>query len=58
MNYQHIIVQQEGPVTVITFNRPEIKNCIGTRMHRELVHAFDRFRTDASAKAAIVRDAR
>ena len=57
MNYQHIIVQQEGPVTVITFNRPEVKNCIGTRMHRELVHAFDRFRTDASAKVAVITGA-
>jgi 1,4-dihydroxy-2-naphthoyl-CoA synthase len=38
MNYQQIDYTQEGPVTIITFDRPEVKNCIGTRTHRELIH--------------------
>ncbi len=57
MQYQEIKYNQEGPVTIITFNRPEVKNCIGTRTHRELVHAFNRFRTDDEAKVAVLTGA-
>ncbi|GAA5317201.1 MAG: enoyl-CoA hydratase/isomerase family protein [Candidatus Pelagadaptatus aseana] len=57
MDYQHIIYEQKGPVTVITFNRPEVKNCIGTRTHRELIDAFNRFRTDDAAKVAVITGA-
>lgn len=57
MDYQQIKYEQDGPVTIITFNRPEVKNCIGTRTHRELVHAFDRFRSDNSAKVAVITGA-
>lgn len=57
MDYQQIKYTQDGPVTIITFNRPEVKNCIGTRTHRELIHAFDRFRTDDKAKVAVITGA-
>ena len=57
MEYQQIKYTQDGPVTIITFNRPEVKNCIGTRTHRELVHAFDRFRSDDGAKVAVLTGA-
>ncbi len=57
MDYQQIKYQKEGPVTIITFNRPEVKNCIGPRTHRELIHAFDHFRTDDEAKVAVITGA-
>jgi len=57
MPYQEIDYTQEGPVTIITFNRPEVKNCIGTRTHRELIDAFNRFRTDDAAKVAVITGA-
>lgn len=57
MNYKQIDYTQDGPVTIITFNRPEVKNCIGTRTHRELIHAFNRFRTDDEAKVAVITGA-
>jgi len=57
MRYQHIDYTREGPVTIITFNRPEVKNCIGTRMHRELVDAFNCFRTDDEARVAVITGA-
>jgi enoyl-CoA hydratase len=57
MDYQQIKYTQDGPVTIITFNRPEVKNCIGTRTHRELIHAFDRFRTDDNARVAVITGA-
>ena len=57
MQYQEIDYAQEGAVTIITFNRPEVKNCIGTRTHRELVHAFNRFRSDDAASVAVITGA-
>lgn len=57
MNYEQILYEQDGPVTIITFNRPEVKNCIGPRAHRELVHAFDRFRSDDDALVAVITGA-
>lgn len=57
MEYHHIKYEQNGPVAIVTFNRPEVKNCIGTRAHRELVDAFDRFRTDDGAKVAVITGA-
>lgn len=57
MHYQHINYTQEGPVTIITLNRPEVKNCIGTLTHRELIDAFDRFRTDDKASVAVLTGA-
>ncbi len=57
MSYQEIEYANKGPVTVITFNRPEVKNCIGTRTHRELIDAFNRFRTDDNAKVAVITGA-
>ncbi len=57
MHYQEIDYRQAGPVTIITFNRPEIKNCIGTRTHRELIDAFDRFRSDDDARVAVITGA-
>ena len=38
---------------VITFNRPEVKNCLGRRAHDELCDAFDRFRVDDAARLII-----
>ena len=57
MEYREIKYEKEGPVTLITFNRPEVKNCIGTRTHRELIDAFNRFRSDDEAKVAVLTGA-
>ena len=39
-DYEHLIYQQRGPVTIITINRPERMNAIGPQTHRELVDAW------------------
>ena len=49
MDYQHTRYEQDGPVTIITINRPERMNAIGPQTHRELVDAWDRFRADDDA---------
>jgi enoyl-CoA hydratase len=55
--YEHLIYEQRGPVTVITINRPERMNAIGPQTHRELVDAWDRFRTDDNALVGVLTGA-
>ncbi len=57
MDYQEIKYERRGPVTVITFNRPEVRNCIGPRTHRELIDAWTRFRDDPDASVAVLTGA-
>jgi enoyl-CoA hydratase len=54
MEFKEIIYEKKGEVALITFNRPEVHNCIGPRTHKELVEAWDIFRVDESAKVAII----
>ena len=52
--YEQITYAQDGPVALITINRPERMNAIGARTHRELVDAWGRFRDDDGALVGIV----
>ncbi|BAQ74721.1 enoyl-CoA hydratase [Pseudomonas sp. Os17] len=54
MNFKEIAYEQQGPIVVIRFNRPEQRNCIGPVTHRELIEAWSRFRDDESALVAII----
>lgn len=44
----------EGPVVVITLDRPEVLNAVHRDAHFELSRAFDRYRDDPSLRVAIV----
>jgi enoyl-CoA hydratase len=55
--YEHLTYEQEGPVTLITINRPERMNAIGPQTHRELVDAWGRFRDDDEALVAVLTGA-
>jgi enoyl-CoA hydratase/carnithine racemase len=52
--YEQIGYAQDGPVTLITIERPERMNAIGARTHRELVDAWGRFRDDDDAHVAVL----
>jgi enoyl-CoA hydratase len=56
-DYEHLLYEQRGPVTVITIDRPERMNAIGPQTHRELVEAWDRFRADDDALVAVLTGA-
>ena len=56
-DYEHLIYQQRGPVTIITINRPERMNAIGPQTHRELIDAWDRFRCDDNALVGVLTGA-
>jgi enoyl-CoA hydratase len=55
--YDHLSYAQDGPVTLITIERPERMNAIGPRTHRELVEAWTRFRDDDDAYVAVLTGA-
>ena len=55
--YEHLTYEQDGPVTLITIDRPERMNAIGPQTHRELVDAWQRFRDDDDAYVAVLTGA-
>lgn len=54
MGFAEIRYEERGAITIISFDRPDVLNCIGPTTHRELVTAWDRFRHNDSAKVAIL----
>ena len=56
-DYEHLVYEQRGPVTIITINRPERMNAIGPQTHRELVDAWNRFRADDGALVGVLTGA-
>jgi enoyl-CoA hydratase len=57
MGYEYLRYEQDGPVTVITIDRPERMNAIGPALARELVDAWTRFRDDDAALVGILTGA-
>jgi enoyl-CoA hydratase len=55
--YEHLTYEQDGPVTLITINRPERMNAIGAQTNRELVDAWERFRDDDEAYVVVLTGA-
>ena len=55
--YEHLTYEQDGPVTVITIDRPERMNAVGPITARELVDAWTRFRDDDDALVAVLTGA-
>jgi len=57
MDYEHLRYEQDGPVTVITIDRPERMNAVGPTTARELVDVWTRFRDDGDALVGILTGA-
>jgi crotonobetainyl-CoA hydratase len=56
-SYQYCKVDREGPLTIVTLNRPEVMNALHSPAHMELAEVFDNFRDDAEQWVAIVTGA-
>jgi enoyl-CoA hydratase len=50
----HLLVDDDGGVRTITFNRPEAKNALNIAMRRELIELLDRADRDPSVTAVII----
>jgi enoyl-CoA hydratase/carnithine racemase len=57
MAYEFISVERDGPVTLVTLNRPEVMNALHSPAHHELHAAFDAFAADPDQWVAIVTGA-
>src|SRR5215470_8726242 len=57
MAYEFVKVEREGPVTIVTLNRPEVMNALHSPAHFELGEVFNAFRDDAGQWVAIVTGA-
>ncbi|ARR54965.1 enoyl-CoA hydratase [Rhizorhabdus wittichii DC-6] len=54
MAYETILVEAEGPVTVIRLNRPQALNAIDTQVLADLIVAFRAFDADPEQRCAIL----
>ncbi|MHB8576277.1 MAG: enoyl-CoA hydratase-related protein, partial [Dehalococcoidia bacterium] len=57
MEYQNVLFEQRGRISIITINRPDRMNAIDPRTSFELQDAWHRFRDDAEAWVAILTGA-
>lgn len=51
------IYETDGPIAILTFNRPEARNAMTWEMYQSLVDACDRVDADASMRVLILRGA-
>jgi len=54
MNYNEIEFTEQNGIAIIKFNRPEVMNCVGPNTHKELVSAWQEFKTNDNLKVAII----
>jgi enoyl-CoA hydratase/carnithine racemase len=57
MTYQHVEVSREGPLTIVTINRPDSRNALNAEAHDELEAIFNAFAADDEQWVAIVTGA-
>ena len=54
MNYETILVERRGAVTLITLNRPKALNALNTQVLAELIDAFAAYDADESQRCAVL----
>jgi enoyl-CoA hydratase len=54
MNYATILVEQRGPVTLVTLNRPQALNALSDRVMTDVVAAMRAFDADATQGCAVL----
>lgn len=57
MSLQYVLVEREGPLTIITINRPEAHNALNPRAQLDLMEALDAFEADDDQWLAILTGA-
>ena len=54
MNYEMILTEQRGAVTLITLNRPQALNALNAQVLEELIEAFAAYEADPSQLCAVI----
>lgn len=57
MSYQNLLISREGPLAVITINRPEVRNALDPKTWAELRAAFREMKFDDEVKVVILTGA-
>ena len=57
MSQRKLIVERDGPVTIVTINRPEVRNACDQETLALMREAFRAFEADPEARAAVVTGA-
>ncbi|HVS61930.1 MAG TPA: enoyl-CoA hydratase/isomerase family protein [Thermoanaerobaculia bacterium] len=55
--YEHIVLEQDGPIARLTLDRPDARNAMSTEMGREIRAAVDAINRDDAARVVVVRGA-
>src|SRR2546423_2213642 len=54
MEYEHVLVGREGPVGIVTLNRPKVLNALSPALIAELSEALRGFDADPDVRAAVL----
>lgn len=54
MNYETILVEMRGAVTLITLNRPQALNALNSQLLADLIDAFAQFDADGGQRCAVL----
>src|SRR5271166_2637238 len=57
MAYETLLVERDGPVAVVTINRPKVLNALNERVLADLSQVFDELEADGSVLAVIITGA-
>jgi crotonobetainyl-CoA hydratase len=57
MGYEFIRLEREGPISVLTLNRPQVMNAVHSPMHFEMAQALDAFADDPEQWVMIITGA-
>ena len=57
MNYTTLLVEKDGPVDWLIFNRPDALNSLSRRMVEELHHYFDSLQANYEVRVVVMRGA-
>ena len=52
---EHFLYEKQGPIAIMTFNRPEARNCFTPAMVDALYECFDDFNKDPELRVAVFR---
>ncbi|MGZ8851539.1 MAG: enoyl-CoA hydratase-related protein, partial [Thermoanaerobaculia bacterium] len=54
MAYETILLETDGPIAVVTLNRPSRRNALSLELMHELMHCLDQIGRDAKVRAVIL----
>jgi enoyl-CoA hydratase len=55
--YETLLLEREGPVAIVTINRPKALNALNATVMKEFIAVFDELERDASVRAVIITGA-